>query len=111
MYEGGRTWLRTCERGVERGGERGANEGVSGGRARSKDEGAHEGCNLAGAKEGEKVFDFAHDWPYALLNSETCGWLGGKALLFSQYIILGGKTLGQEKVPSCRFTDLPQKEH
>jgi len=70
---------------------------VSGGRARSKDEGAHEGCNLAGAKEGEKVFDFAHDWPYALLNSETCGWLGGKALLFSQYIILGGKTLGQEK--------------
>ena len=111
MYEGGAYVATNVRAGVERGGERGANEGVSGGRARSKDEGAHEGCNLAGAKEGEKIFDFAHDWPYALLNSETCGWLGGKALICSQYIILGGKTLGQKKVPSCRFTDLPQKKH
>jgi len=36
-------------------GERGASEGrARGERTRGKDEGAREGCNLAGAKEGEK---------------------------------------------------------
>ena len=68
-------WRTRGERGVERGGERGeqgasegrargergasegrarGERGASEGRTRGKDEGAREGCNLAGAKEGEK---------------------------------------------------------
>jgi hypothetical protein len=43
------------------------------------------GCNLAGAKEGEKIFDFAYDRRYVLINSESCGWWGG---IYSVNILL-----------------------
>lgn len=67
----------------------GASEGRARGERGARTRGGHEGCNLAGAKDDEKIFVFSFHRRYALINSESCG-------IYSLNILfLMKKTFGQ----------------